>query len=135
VVAHRSKPARRLAALLLLVTLAAGCATTPRAPAVRIDGSSPAAFDASWNALVATLNQEQQAKLNTAVFLIGATKSFNARKQAGDLTGPGPYDTFGPETLRSELDGKTYDEIIKAGAATGTKITGVERHGGGTQRP
>jgi hypothetical protein len=125
---------RRLAALLLLIMLT-GCATTPRATPVRIDGSSPAAFDASWNALVATLNQEQQAKLNTAVLLIGATKSFNARKQAGDLTGPGPDDTFGPETLRSDLDGKTYDEIIKAGAATGAKITGVEHHGGGTQRP
>jgi hypothetical protein len=124
-------PTRRLAALLLLVTLA-GCATTPRSPAVKIDGSSPAAFDASWNAMIATLNKEQQAKLNTAVLLIGATKSFNARKQAGDLTGPGPYDSFGPETLRSDLDGKTYDEIIKAGAATGTKITGVEHHGGGT---
>jgi len=64
--------------------------------------------------------------------LIGATKSFNARKQAGDLTAPGPYDTFGPETLRSDLDGKTYDEIIKAAAATGTTISGVERHRGAT---
>jgi len=117
----------RFAALLLLITLSA-CATAPRATAVRIDGSSPAAFDAAWKALVATLNQEQQAKLNTAVLLIGATKSFNARKQAGDLTAPGPYDTFGPETLRSDLDGKTYDEIIKAAAATGTTISGVEHH-------
>jgi len=117
---------RRCAALLLLVTLAA-CATTPRATAVRIDGSSPAAFDASWKALIATLDSEQMAKLNTAVLLIGATKSFNARMQGGE-----PIDTIVPETVRSELDGKTYDEIIKAAAATGTTIKGVEHHRGAT---
>ena len=117
------------AALLLLVTLA-GCATTPRATPVRIDGSSPAAYQASWKAMEATLNKEQQAKLNTAVLLIGATESLHAQMHGGE-----PIDTietFAPETLRSDLDGKTYDEIIKAGAATGAKITGVEHHGGGT---
>jgi hypothetical protein len=75
----------------------------------------------------ATLNQEQQAKLNTAALLIGATKSFNAQMHGGD-----PIETFAPETLRSDLDGKTYDEFIKAGAATGTNIGAVEHHGGGT---
>ena len=109
-------------AVLLLLALA-GCTTT-RTTAVRINGSSPAAFEASWKALVATLNQEQQAKLNIAVFLIGTTKLHNSGYKEGD--------SFGPETLRTELDGKTYDEIIKAGAATGTKIIGVEHHGGAT---
>jgi len=78
----------------------------------------------------ATLNQEQQAKLNTAVLLIGTTKSFNAQMHGGE-----PIDTietFAPETLRSYLDGKTYDEIIKAAAATGTTITRVEHHRGAT---
>jgi len=112
----------RFTAVLLLLALA-GCTTT-RTTAVRIDGSSPAAFEASWKALVATLNQDQQAKLNTAVFLIGATKLHNSGYKEGD--------SFGPETISAELDGKTYDEIIKAGAATGTKIIGVEHHGGGT---
>jgi hypothetical protein len=121
---------RRLA-LLLLITLA-GCTTT-RTPAVRIDGSSPAAFDASWNALEATLNSEQKAKLNTAIVQIGATKSFNARVHNPTAVQEAT-DSFGPETLRSDLDGKTYDEIIKAGAATGTTIVGVEHHRGATQQ-
>ena len=118
---------RRFAALLLLVTLA-GCTTT-RTTALRIDGSSPTAFEASWKALEATLNREQQAKLNTAILQIGATKSFNARMKEPTSE---PIDSFGPETLRSDLDGMTYAEIIKAGAATGTKITGVEHRGGCT---
>jgi hypothetical protein len=112
----------RFTAVLLLLALV-GCATA-RTTAVRIDGSSPAVFEASWKALVATLSQEQQAKLNTAVFLIGTTKLHNSGYKEGD--------SFGPETLRTELDGKTYDEIIKAGAATGTKVIGVEHRGGAT---
>ena len=112
----------RFTAVLLLLALA-GCTTT-RTTTVRIDGSSPAAFEASWKTLVATLNQEQQAKLNTAVFLIGANKLHNSGYKEGD--------SFGPETLRTELDGKTYDEIIKAGAATGAIIIRVEHHGGAT---
>ena len=113
----------RTTSVLLLAALAA-CATKPPAAAIRVDGSTQAAFDASWKALVATLNSEQQAKLNTAVFLIGATKLHNS--------GLNEPSSFGPETLRSELNGKTYDEIVKAGAATGTKIIGVEHHGGAT---
>jgi hypothetical protein len=112
----------RFAAFFLLGILAA--CTTTRTPSVRIDGSSPTAFEASWKALIATLDSEQQAKLNTAVLLIGATKLKNS-----GFTEPS---SFGPETLRTELDGKTYDEIIKAGTATGTKIIGVEHRGGAT---
>jgi hypothetical protein len=112
----------RFTAVWLLLALA-GCTTT-RTTAVRIDGSSPAAFEASWKALVSTLNQEQQAKLNTAVFLIGTSKLHYSGYKDGD--------SFAPETLRTELDGKTCDEIIKAGAATGTKVIGVEHHGGAT---
>ena len=46
-----------------------------------------------------------------------------------------PISSFGPETLRSDLNGMTYDEIIKAGAATGTTIVGVEHHGGPQKAP
>ena len=122
--------ARCFATLLLLVTLT-GCTTT-RTTAVRIDGSSPTAFAASWKALLATLNPEQQAKLNTAIVQIGATKSFNAVMKEPNKE---PISSFGPQTLRSDLDGMTYDGIIKAGAATGTTIVGVEHHGRPREAP
>ena len=104
---------RRLVALCLLVIALAGCATAPTSPP-KIDGSTPATLQASWKALEATLNSEQKTKLDTAILLIGATKFHDS--------GFKEPASFGPETLRSELDGKTYDEIIKAAAATGTKI-------------
>ena len=105
---------------ILLLILLAGCTTLPATPP-RIDGSTPATFDASWKALESSLDPEQKAKLNTAILLIGATKTHNS-----GFNGPV---TFGPQTLRSELDGKTYEEIIKAGVATGATIGGVSHPG------
>ena len=106
---------------LLVVSMVVGCATIHAAP-VAVDGSSPTAFPSSWRALLATLNSSQQEKLNTAVFLIGATKLRHS-----NYAGP---PSFRPETLRNDLDGKTYQQILDAASATGTKITRVEhRHG------
>jgi hypothetical protein len=112
--------ARSFALSFLLVAALAGCTTIPTS-APRIDGSTPAAFEASWRALMATLNSEQHAKLNTAILLIGATKFHDS--------GFKEPTSFGPETLRSELDGKTYEEIIKAAAAAGTTISNVSHQG------
>lgn len=109
--------------LALFLLALVGCTTTSVSTATpRIDGSSAAAFQASYQTLVATLNSEQQAKLNTAIFLIGATKFRDTQIKE-----------FGPETLRKDLDGKTYDDIIKAGVATGARIGGIEHHGSATQ--
>jgi hypothetical protein len=111
--------ARAFALSFLLVALA-GCTTIPTS-APRIDGSTPAAFETSRRALVTALNSEQQAKLNTAILLIGATKVHDS--------GFNEPTSFGPETLRRELDGKTYEEIIKAAAATGATISNVSHRG------
>ena len=108
---------------LVFCFILVGCATTPEGP-VRIDGSSQASFQSSWHDLVATLSSNQQARLNTAILLIGSTKLHDSH-----YSGP---PSFGPETLRSELNGKTYREIIDTALATGSKITGVEHHGNTT---
>ena len=114
--------ARFIAGVLGLVFLA-GCTSIPRDP-LRVDGSTPAAFEASWSKLVSALNAEQQNQLNTAVLLIGATKQHDVGFQGSPV--------ISPETLRSELNGKTYEDIIQAGAATGAKIQSVSHRGGRT---
>jgi len=114
-------PRSLLPALLLLFV--AACATVPQQP-LRVDGSTPEAFRASWSRLVASLSSEQQARLNTAVLLIGATK-----QHASGYKGAAG---FGPETLRGDLDGKSYADIIAAAKATGATITGVEHAGPAT---
>ena len=106
----------RLLPLFVLLAVLAACATTPQQP-VRIDGATAATFRASWAKLVSSLTSQQQAQLNTAVLLLGATKLHDS----GYKGPPG----FGPETLRTDLDGKSFDEVIAAAKATGARVTGV----------
>ena len=103
----------RLIAASVLLSLLVGCVSTPKEP-VRIDGSTPEAFRVSWSRLNASLSNQQQAQLNTAIVLLGATKLHNSGYQ-------GP-DSFGPETLRTDLDGKTFDGILQTAKATGATV-------------
>jgi len=103
----------------ILFTVLAGCASTPSGP-VRIDGSSPEACQRSWKKLESSLNSQQRQQLDIALLLIGSTKQL----RLGALTtSPG----ISPETIREEIDGKDFEEIIALGKATGTRITDVQR--------
>ena len=101
----------RFTALSMLITLFLGCASTPQQP-LRVDGSTPEAFRSSYSRLNASLSASQQAQLNTAILLLGVTKLNDPAYQG--------QSSFGPETLRTELDGKTFDQILAAAKATGT---------------
>jgi hypothetical protein len=101
-------------ALLLIVGMLAACASVAR-EAARVDGSTPEAFRSSWSKLQSGLSAEKQAQLETAVLLIGATKWHDSGFKAPSA--------FGPETLRTELNGKTFDEILAAAKSTGTTFT------------
>jgi hypothetical protein len=102
--------------VLILLT---GCATIPAAP-IRIDGSSPEACQASWNKLEASLNAQDRQQLDFALLLIGATR----QHQLGTITtSPG----ISAASIREEIDGKDFQEIIALAKATGAKITNVER--------
>ena len=102
----------------VLVALLAGCASTPPGP-VRIDGSSPEACQRSWKRMESSLNSQQRQRLDIALLLIGSTK----QHRLGALTtSPG----ISQETIREEIDGKDFDEIVALARATGTRITDVE---------
>ncbi len=62
------------------------------------------------------VSASQQAQLNTAILLLGATKLHDPAYQG--------QSSFGPETLRTEFDGKTFDQILAAAKATGTTFQG-----------
>jgi hypothetical protein len=102
----------------VLAAVLAGCTSTPSGP-VRIDGSSPEACQRSWKRLESSLNGQQRQQLVLALLLIGSTK----QHRLGSLTtSPG----ISPETIREEIDGKDFEEIIALGKATGTTITNVQ---------
>lgn len=102
----------------VLVAALASCASMPADP-VRIDGSSAQACEASWKKMAASLNGQQRQQLELALLLIGSTK----QHQLGTLaTSPG----ISPSSIREEIDGKDFDEIVATAKATGTRITNVE---------
>jgi hypothetical protein len=103
----------------VVAAVLASCASAPLGP-VRIDGSSPQACEASWKRLESSLNGQQRQQLDLALLLIGSTK----QHRLGSLTtSPG----ISPETIREEIDGKDFDEIVALAKATGTTITNVQR--------
>lgn len=102
----------------VLAVAMAGCASTPSGP-LRMDGSSPEACQRSWKRMEASLSGQQRQELDIALLLIGSTK----QHRLGALTtSPG----ISPETIREEIDGKDFEEIVALGKATGTRITNVE---------
>lgn len=102
----------------LLGAVLAACAAAPSG-LVRIDGSNPEACQASWKKLESSLNSQQRQQLELALLLIGSTKQV---RLGTVTTSPG----ISPESIREEIDGKDYPEIIALAKATGTRITNVE---------
>ena len=90
-----------IAALLLL-----GCAHAPPQDTLRIDGSTPEKFQASWDQLNRSLTPHQQDTLSLAILPIALGKYKSATEIPSSLKGLGPQD------IRTQVDGMTYDEII-----------------------
>jgi hypothetical protein len=109
----------RIQVVTLLLALAlCGCASHTLTE-YRIDSSSEDAFHRSWQALAGHLTPDQTAQLNIAVLLIGATKQM----AVGTLTSaPG----IGPDTIRAEVDGMTFDEIVALSKRSGARITNIQ---------
>ena len=103
----------------VLAGVLAGCASAPTAP-VRIDGSNPQACETSWKRVEASLNSQQRQQLDLALLLIGSTKQHRLGTMA---TSPG----ISPTTIREEIDGKDFVEIIALAKATGSRITDIQR--------
>jgi hypothetical protein len=112
---------KRRRVVWIAVFVLAGCAAVPKGPP-RIDGSTPQAFETSWSRLVKSLNAEQQGQLDTAILRIGATKLHDSGFQQPT--------SFSADTLRGELDGKTYQDILQAAVATGTTIQNASPRAG-----
>ena len=105
---------------VVVIVVLVGCASTPSGP-LRIDGSSPEACQASWKKLESSLNGQERQQLELALLLIGATKQ---HRLGTVTTSPG----ISPETIREEIDGKDFEEIVALAKATGSRITGVGHH-------
>ena len=82
------------------------CTHTPPQEPLRIDGSTPEKFQASWDQLNRSLTPHQQNNLSVAILPIALGKY----KSATDI--PSSLKGLGPQDIRTQVNGMTYDEII-----------------------
>ena len=108
----------RIANSVMFAVLAGCAATSPGL--VRIDGSSASACKASWKRMEASLNGQQRQRLDIALLLIGSEKQ---HKEGTLATSVG----ISPASIREEIDGKDFTEILALAKATGTTITDLQR--------
>lgn len=95
-----------VAALLAGMLLAPITDVMAAKPAARIDDSSIEAFHASWDKLYNALSRTEQQQLQFAVVRI----AMGHYRSAFDV--PSNLSDIGPETIRGEIDGMTYADII-----------------------
>jgi hypothetical protein len=94
-----------------------GCAHAPPAGPLRIDGSTPAAFQTSWDRMHRSLTPSQQGQLDVAVLQIamGQYKSFN------DI--PPSFAGVGPQDIRAQVDGMTFEQIAALAKSEPVKVS------------
>ena len=98
----------RSAVLILAVVGFTACAHTTSHAVIRIDGSTPESFQASWDRLHHSLTGQQQSQLDLAMLPIALGKYGSVTAVPPSLLTAG----IGPQTIRTEIDGLSFQEII-----------------------
>ena len=98
----------RSVVLILAAAAFTACAHTTNHAVLRIDGSTPEAFQASWDRLHHSLTGQQQSQLDLAMLPIALGKYGSLREVPPSLLTTG----IGPQTIRAEIDGLSFQEII-----------------------
>jgi hypothetical protein len=101
--------AYRSAVLIFAVAIFIACAHTPEIAIIRIDGSTPEAFQASWDRLHSSLTRQQQSQLDLAILPIALGKYKSLTEVPPTLLATG----IGPQTIRAEIDGLSFPQIIE----------------------
>jgi hypothetical protein len=101
-----------------MLCLVVSCAHLDSSAPLRIDGSTPAKLQASWDRLYRSLPASGQTRLELAILPI-ALSQYNSFKDLPPSLAAG----FGPQTIRVQIRGLTYREIISLADASPFKIT------------
>jgi hypothetical protein len=109
----------RSAVLILAVAIFTSCAHTTSHPVLRIDGSTPESFQASWDRLRHSLTPRQQSQLDLAMLPIALGKYKSLTEVPPSLLTTG----IGPQTIRAEIDGLSFQEIINLANRQPIKIS------------
>lgn len=106
----------RLAVFLSVLLLALAAPALAAKPEPRIDNSSIEAFHASWEQLYKALSRAEQQQLQLAVIRIALGRyrsAFEIPNNLGEIR---------PDTIRTEIDGMTYPEIVALAAKSSVTV-------------
>jgi hypothetical protein len=114
------RSALTFAASLLLVVC--GCASTPQTDTPRIDGTSDQSFDQSYVKLVQKLSSQEQRRFALALFSVLLPEKCLSSDAVVALTFlPASADRKAQlRTCRTQLNGKSYQDIVGAAEAKKT---------------
>ena len=106
----------------LAAVLLTACVHTAAPTALRIDGSTPTTFQSSWDQLYKSLSPSQRSQLEVAILPIALGK-YHSFVDVPPSTLAG----IGPQTIRSEIDGMSFREILDLAQKQPIKI-GLPQH-------
>jgi hypothetical protein len=86
-----------------VILIACAHTSTP----LRIDGSTPEAFQSSWDRLHKSLTPQQQSQLDVAILPIALGKYKSLSDAPSSLMAG-----IGPQNIRTEIDGMSFAEIL-----------------------
>jgi hypothetical protein len=109
---------------MLGLAVMAACAHAPAGAVLRIDGSTPEAFQKSWDRMHASLMPGQQAQLEMALLPIALGKYKRFTDVPASL-----LNGIGPETIRTDIDGLSYQEILDLAKRQPIKVSSPVHEG------
>jgi hypothetical protein len=115
---------RIICAVAVFAVLFTGCAHTTHTTTLRIDSSTPEAFHASWKRLNKGLTSQQRSELSLAILPIALGKYKSLMDAPPALLNAG----IGPDTIREQIDGMTFAEIVDLAHRQSIRLEEVARH-------
>jgi hypothetical protein len=111
----------RVVAVLAVVFTA--CAHTAGPTTLRIDSSTPEAFHASWKRLNKSLTSHERSELSLAILPIALGKYKSLMDAPPALLNAG----IGPDTIREQIDGMTFAEIVEFAKKQSIRLESASR--------
>ena len=125
-IAHRARLIAAGAVILpfLLAVILSACVHTSVSATVRIDSSTPESFHASWKRLNKSLTSQQRSELSLAILPIALGKYKSLVDAPPALLNTG----IGPDTIREQIDGMTFAEIVDLAQKQSIRLEEAARH-------
>jgi len=114
---------RIVRAVAVLAVILTACAHTAGNTTLRINSSTPETFHASWKRLNKSLTSQERSQLSLAILPIALGKYKSLVDAPPALLNAG----IGPDTIREQIDGMSFAEIVELGKKQSIRLESASR--------